>query len=99
MTFEKFCEDDKTVNAVIRNFEIIGEAAGHIPLEIQEKYPESDQGKASQADLTFSRVRGGISFTIASMVDVVIFSPVLEVLDQYVPDCNAYLWWPFTTLP
>ena len=40
MTFEKFCEDDKTVDAVIRNFEIIGEAAGHIPLEIQEKYPE-----------------------------------------------------------
>jgi hypothetical protein len=36
MTFEKFCEDDKTEDAVIRNFEIIGEAAGHIPLEIQE---------------------------------------------------------------
>ena len=25
---------------VIRNLEIIGEAAGYIPLEIQEKYPE-----------------------------------------------------------
>ncbi len=40
MIFEKFSEDDKTVDAVIRNFEIIGEAARHIPLEIQEKYPE-----------------------------------------------------------
>jgi uncharacterized protein with HEPN domain len=40
MTFEQFCDDDKTVDAVIRNFEIIGEAAGNIPLEIQEKYPE-----------------------------------------------------------
>ncbi len=40
MSFEQFREDDKTVDAVIRNFEIIGEAAGHIPLEIQEKYPE-----------------------------------------------------------
>lgn len=40
MTFEQFKADDKTVDAVIRNFEIIGEAAGHIPLEIQEKYPE-----------------------------------------------------------
>jgi uncharacterized protein with HEPN domain len=40
MDFEQFREDDKTVDAVIRNFEIIGEAAGHIPLEIQEKYPE-----------------------------------------------------------
>lgn len=40
MRFEQFQADDKTVDAVIRNFEIIGEAAGHIPLEIQEKYPE-----------------------------------------------------------
>ena len=40
LTYEQFSVDDKTVDAVIRNFEIIGEAAGNIPLEIQEKYPE-----------------------------------------------------------
>ena len=40
MTYEQFSEDDKTVDAVIRNLEIIGEAAGYIPMEIQEKYPE-----------------------------------------------------------
>jgi uncharacterized protein with HEPN domain len=40
MSYEQFCEDGKTVDAVIRNLEIIGEAAGFIPLEIQEKYPE-----------------------------------------------------------
>jgi len=39
MTFEQFSADDKTVDAVIRNFEIIGEAASHIPLEIQDQYP------------------------------------------------------------
>jgi uncharacterized protein with HEPN domain len=39
MTFEVFCADSKTVDAVIRNFEIIGEAASHIPEEIQERYP------------------------------------------------------------
>jgi uncharacterized protein with HEPN domain len=39
MTLEQFTADDKTVDAVIRNFEIIGEAASHIPLEIQDKYP------------------------------------------------------------
>jgi uncharacterized protein with HEPN domain len=42
MTFEQFDADDKTKDAVIRNFEIIGEAASHIPLEIQEKYPHLD---------------------------------------------------------
>jgi len=39
LTFEQFSVDNKTVDAVIRNFEIIGEAASHIPLEIQDKYP------------------------------------------------------------
>jgi uncharacterized protein with HEPN domain len=40
MTYEQFSADRKTVDAVIWNLEIIGEAAGFIPLEIQEKYPE-----------------------------------------------------------
>jgi len=40
MNYEQFQADAKTVDAVIRNMEIIGEAAGYIPLEIQEKYPE-----------------------------------------------------------
>lgn len=42
MTFEQFDADDKTKDAVIRNFEIIGEAASHIPLEVQDKYPHLD---------------------------------------------------------
>jgi uncharacterized protein with HEPN domain len=40
MSYEQFCADGKTVDAVIRNMEIVGEAAGYIPLEIQEKHPE-----------------------------------------------------------
>lgn len=40
MTCEQFSEDAKTVDAVIRNLEIIGEAAGNIPLEIQQQYPD-----------------------------------------------------------
>ncbi len=38
-TFETFSINDMAVDAVIRNFEIIGEAASNIPKEIQEKYP------------------------------------------------------------
>ena len=40
LTYEQFSDDKRTVDAVFRNLEIIGEAAGYIPLEIQEKYPE-----------------------------------------------------------
>jgi len=32
--------DDKTQSAVIRKFEIIGEATKHIPDELKRKYPE-----------------------------------------------------------
>lgn len=40
MSFDDFVSDSKTVDAVIRNFQIIGEAAKRVPLPYQEKYPE-----------------------------------------------------------
>lgn len=35
---DSFKKDYKTVDAVIRNFEVIGEAAKNVPKEIKEKY-------------------------------------------------------------
>ncbi len=40
MSFEKFSRDEKTIDAVVRNFEIIGEAAGQLPKDIKGKYAE-----------------------------------------------------------
>lgn len=37
---EGFLGDQKTIDAVVRNVEIIGEAVSQIPLEIRKKYPE-----------------------------------------------------------
>ena len=39
-SYEKFVKDGKTIDAVIRNFSIIGEAASRIPRKIQENYPQ-----------------------------------------------------------
>ncbi len=39
MSFEEFRTDDKTASAVIRKFEIIGEAKKNIPDEIRQQYP------------------------------------------------------------
>jgi uncharacterized protein with HEPN domain len=40
MDLKGFVEDRKTVDAVIRNFMIIGEAANHVPDSILTKHPE-----------------------------------------------------------
>jgi uncharacterized protein with HEPN domain len=39
-TFIDFKRDYKTVDAVIRNFEIIGEASKNLPAQIKKNYPE-----------------------------------------------------------
>jgi len=42
MSCEDFEKDSKTVDAVVRNLEIIGEASNHIPEEIKEKHESID---------------------------------------------------------
>jgi uncharacterized protein with HEPN domain len=40
MEFEELVKDDKTSSAVIRKFEILGEAGRNIPDWMREKYPQ-----------------------------------------------------------
>jgi uncharacterized protein with HEPN domain len=48
LSFEEFRADDKTFDAVARNFGIIGEAARHVPAEIADRHP----------DIPWSHMRG-----------------------------------------
>lgn len=40
MTREEFRDDEKTVDAVLRNFEVVGEATKNIPDEIRQQHDE-----------------------------------------------------------
>ncbi len=40
LTYEDFVSDKKTVDAVIRNLEVIGEATKQVPLGVRQKYPK-----------------------------------------------------------
>jgi uncharacterized protein with HEPN domain len=39
-TFEDFQRDEKTIDSVLRNLEIIGEAARYVPPSIRAQHPE-----------------------------------------------------------
>ena len=40
MSYKAFSEDKKTVNAVIRSLEVLGEATKHIPKSFRQKHPD-----------------------------------------------------------
>ena len=45
--FERFCANEEKYDAVIRNLEIIGEAAKYLPADIKAKYPQIDWKKVA----------------------------------------------------
>lgn len=47
MTFEDFLTDERTFDAVMRNLQIIGEAAKNVPPEVRSRYPEIEWRKIS----------------------------------------------------
>ena len=42
LSFDDFSKDDKTIDAVIRNFEIIGEVAKKVPNTVRTKHTDVD---------------------------------------------------------
>jgi hypothetical protein len=40
LTYAEFIRDERTMDAVLRNLEVIGEAARNIPEELRAKYPD-----------------------------------------------------------
>ena len=47
MTFEDFLTDERTFDAVMRNLQIIGEAAKNVPPEVRSRYLEIEWRKIS----------------------------------------------------
>lgn len=56
ISFDEFTEDTKTIDAVIRNFEIIGEAVKHIPLTLRKYMPMSPGEKWQECVINSSTI-------------------------------------------
>ena len=46
INYEAFSQDEMVVDAVIRNFEVIGEAINNIPEKVKEKFPDVEWSEA-----------------------------------------------------
>ena len=64
LSYEDFCEDSKTIDAVIRNFEIIGEATNRLPDDLKDNNPEVDWHKIRGLRNRIAHGYFGISFKV-----------------------------------
>ena len=82
VSFDEFVADPKTVDAVIRNFEIIGEASNRLPEEFKDLHQ----------DIDWFRIRGfrnrivhdyfGIDYSIVWQIRETYLSQLIENLEK-----------------
>jgi uncharacterized protein with HEPN domain len=78
MTFKQFLEDEKTADAVIRNFEIIGEAANRLP----------DEFKDLHSDIDWFKIRG-FRNRIVHLYFGVDYEILWQIKETYLPEMIA----------
>lgn len=80
LNFEDFTKDSKTMDAVIRNFEIIGEAANRLPVDFKDRFPEID----------WTRIRG-FRNRITHDYFGIDYSIVWEIKEKFLPQMITQL--------
>ncbi|CAN5333826.1 DUF86 domain-containing protein [soil metagenome] len=74
LSFEQFISDNKTIDAVIRNFEIIGEAANRLP----------EQFKNYNSSIDWNRIRGFRNRIVHNYFGID-HSIVWQIKEKYLP--------------
>jgi uncharacterized protein with HEPN domain len=80
LDIESFISDDKTMDAVVRNFEIIGEAANRIDPGFQDKYPE----------IEWKRIRGFRNRIVHEYFGID-YEIVWEIIESYLNEMINWL--------
>jgi uncharacterized protein with HEPN domain len=83
MTFEQFKADDKTYDAVMRNLEIIGEAARRLPDDVRAMMPDIEWSKATGLRNIVAHAYFGVSDEIVWDVVQNKIRPMQETVDRF----------------
>ena len=80
LTFAQFKIDDRTYDAVLRNLEIIGEAAKNVTDDIQQKYPFIEWRKI----IGFRDIAAHQYFSITDSI-------VWDIVQNKIPELNEHI--------
>jgi len=86
MSEKDFIKDNKTSDAVIRNFEIIGEAANKIPSEIRKKHKEIPWRDIIDFRNRISHEYFGVSMSVVWQIKEKELSSFLNSIKEVVKD-------------
>ena len=64
ISFDEFSKDRRRKDAVIRNFQVIGEAIKNLPEDLKERYPDTDWRKIAGFRDVITHGYFGIKYTI-----------------------------------
>jgi uncharacterized protein with HEPN domain len=84
LDYESFYNDPKTIDAVIRNIEIIGEATKNIPNEIKIKFPDIPWKE-------MARMRDKITHWYFEIDVPIVWKVVSMALPEILPSINSIL--------
>jgi uncharacterized protein with HEPN domain len=85
MDFEAFAANDAIVDAVLHNVQHIGEAASHVPADVQARYPDVDwarmRGMRNVLVHTYASVRLDVVWGVVEQRIPILIPRLREILE------------------
>lgn len=84
LSFDDFCTNELIVDAVIRNFEVIGEAANRLPFEFKELHPDIDWHKIRGFRNRIVHDYAGVDLNIVWVIRETFLKDMIQKISQII---------------